>query len=239
MNIVEKVLHAQEVTKHRINTEKDKVIEFQKIEALNEVCRFILSCNYVTDPKSREKLRAFLYTYFTTNNYLIMKTSDRYSQVLKILRQDPSNDKDLKRVKHAINVVVLSNLKKLERMVGISTVDLILAGQIEKGLVQFREGTKIKATFGIVVKGVELLLPEPKESTVIKPENCTDVLFYFKSISRKEIKNTLEGLGMEKISFLRYILESEDSKYHDIRRLFMDFITGKVTIEAVIKELEA
>jgi len=104
MNIVEKVLHAQEVTKHKINTEKDKVIEVQKIEALNEVCRFILSCNYVTDPKSREKLRAFVYTYFTNNNnnnnnnYLTMKTSDRYSQVLKILKQEASNERDLKRV---------------------------------------------------------------------------------------------------------------------------------------------
>jgi len=79
----------------------------------------------------------------------------------------------------------LSNLKKLEKMVGIFTVDLILAGEVEKALVQFREGTKVKATAGIFAKRRGILTSDPENSTVIKGRELYRCIILFQVYFKK------------------------------------------------------
>lgn len=164
----------------------------KKIRALNEILEYVNTYNWVSHKVVIDKIK---FIRFCEYNYD------------EIQRELGLSEASLKSFMYRIN-------KSLNSKIGENTIKMILSDKDNwsDGLMQFRILSGVYDLSDVMVPECYSQLPEKKFSTYSLKECMAEIDFIYK-YSNQGIKDAIGQLDMNKLAFLRYILESETDKY--------------------------
>jgi hypothetical protein len=217
MVVIKEILEAQEKVKRNIANGKDINQNKAKLKALEEILDYVLSLRYLADPKLREKVTTFL-TSSGKNNEKVNKISTQYSCTPR-----------------AVQILIATTSARAQNLIGKDTLDLIMKGDIEVGIQNFKicSTSKVDAS-KIFVKGVEKLLPAAAAGEHISVLECLQELFVLGSVSNEKIRREIEVTDKAKVAYLLYLISSTDNEYINEKKAVIDFLDGCIGIEKVI-----
>lgn len=188
-----------------------------KQKALKQVSDYVDSCNWLVKEDAKLKLRtirASKYNYALVREQLNM-TDDGMKSFMKYC------------------------IAKVKERIGENTVDLIMEGQIQIALVQF------KTLIG-ELSLEKLLIPEAYENLPnedFRPEvlyKCRKEIEFLYDFSQTKFEERLEGLNTENLAFLRYILEKNTPKFVKEKYDLVKILSGnsKESLDSYFERLE-
>lgn len=127
--------------------------------------------------------------------------------------------------------------KSIESKVGVDTLDLLLAGDLESAKSNFQVCSKTYNLADLIVADIANRIPfrVPK---AINLGNCVSELEFLKSVSFPYIRKEFSNLSLENLILIRYILETSDSRYSNEKRLLYEYILGNMSRENFLFSLE-
>lgn len=81
-------------------------------------------------------------------------------------------------------------------------------------------------------------IPQIKPSDSYKLEDCREELDFLKSLSIIGIQSRLDALDSDKLAYILWLLNSENSRYPEIRKKLWTYIYGKDEFKNVINDLK-
>ena len=259
-NIFERVLQTLGIVDKKLKNDESNALENQKLTLLYELYSYIIDSSYVKNAETREKLQAFFNTYkkysspsMTMKNRLILtleilEDGSFMSAELKDLNlktiqgrwccfeQESNNEARLYRIRTNLNSLITYWLSIVNRDMG-TVINLIIAGEVDQAREQFESRRVQKDVFECLPKGVIELMPSPKESSEIEPKECIEALNYFRFLKTDVIKCSIEHYGVDKVAHLNYILETDDAKFIDIKRVFTEYLYGRIGADELLERL--
>ncbi|MDA3733941.1 hypothetical protein PBV87_20925 [Niameybacter massiliensis] len=127
--------------------------------------------------------------------------------------------------------------KSIESKVGVDTLDLLLAGDIESARANFQACSNIYNLNDLIIGDIANRIPfhVPKEMDL---GDCVRELEFLKSVSLPYIREGFTNLSLEKLILIRYILETSDSRYSNEKRLLHVYILGNMSMEELVVSLK-
>ena len=127
--------------------------------------------------------------------------------------------------------------KSIESNVGVDTLDLLLAGDLESARSNFQACSNIYNLNDLIIGDIANRIPlrVPKEMDL---GCCIGELEFLKSVSLPYIRKEFTNLSLEKLILIRYILETSDSRYSNEKRLLHAYILGNMSRENFLFSLE-
>ena len=127
--------------------------------------------------------------------------------------------------------------KSIESKVGVDTLDLLLAGDLESARSNFQACSNIYNLNDLIIGDIANRIPlrVPKEMDL---GCCIGELEFLKSVSLPYIRKEFTNLSLEKLILIRYILETSDSRYSNEKRLLHAYILGNMSRENFLFSLE-
>lgn len=145
---------------------------------------------------------------------------------------------ELKETIGSLKVFVSYCNKRLEEKVGENTIDLIMAGRVKEGVVQFESLRGTYTRKSLMLCEVQEKLPKP-EFKPIALKTCTKELQFLHKYSTAEMEREYAGLDKRKLLFLMYILEANTPKHSKDKYEMVKMLTGNCSIEEYLYEIEA
>ena len=189
-------------------------LEQDKMKLLRDIIQFIKT-DGVKQAPAKAKLDALMTTHFD------------YARVASMFNTTVNSIK--------ASISYLS--KSIESKVGVDTLDLLLAGDIESAKSNFQACSNIYNLNDLVIGEIANRIPfrVPKELDL---GGCIGELEFLKSVSLPYIKKEFTNLSLEKLILIRYILETSDSRYSNEKRLLHACILGNMSRENFLFSLE-
>ncbi|WP_096202929.1 hypothetical protein [Bacillus sp. FJAT-45350] len=236
MLIFRKVARAVKEVQGNLNdqnlyNEDERQLEQKKLDALMLIVDFINKQEYLSHQKSKERLK-----YFLKNKLDYEKARLHFNTS-----------------KNSIEASVSYIGKKLEKLIGLDTIDMILEGRIDEALTQFHIGTGKVKTSDWFIEGVHNYLPEPKKDILLSFEDCQEEITLLGMFSHFYLEDLFKLYNADKLSHLLYVLNSTDAKIADEREILCRLINGdfsrknadadvlkmSVQVKKAIKELQS
>lgn len=192
---------------------QDKIRE-QK-ELIQEIGGYTKSFSWLTHKRTKERARVF--------------TKSRYNY--KIMCKELGISYDV--AKSSISYIN----GELKKSIGENTLELILEGKVEDArlIFNFRSGkTKIN---DYIIDSALVALSDAKFSA-ISLSDCLVELRYLQVFSRALQKRWLEQIDKEKIGYIRYILETDNTKFIEEKKAIIKVIEGRKEVDDFKKEQE-
>lgn len=200
------------------NDDKYRLLEQEKLDALEEIYAYVFACHWLTHKSAKEKVQDFLKSDL---NY--QKTADKHGVKL-----------------NAMQVSISSSNKIIRAKVGNTTIEKILEGYVSPAMVHFRVSTAKLNIMSLVSKDLVGMLPDADLDIAITASDCKKELSLLELFSYARINRLIGQVDDKKLSFLRYILESEDEDYTYERQLILNFLEGdKIVHDAGERQLDA
>jgi hypothetical protein len=196
--------------------EKQIIAFYQyKLQAFREIEDYILSMTWLNNVtvKTMDRVR-----YFITHNCSYKDTCTKFGDELS-----------------AIQVSMYRSGAILEKKIGVDTINYLYAAktkeEVDLVMDTFNTNINYARTSKLVVKEVAKLLPEAKISADFEPQDCLQEMRFLKSYTVEHVKESVKSLNKEKIAFLLYILESDDSYYKNEKEIYSKFLQRKITFD--------
>lgn len=127
--------------------------------------------------------------------------------------------------------------KSIESKVGVDTLDLLLAGDLESAKSNFQACSNIYNLNDLVIGDIANRIPfrVPKEMDL---GCCIGELEFLKSVNLPYIRKEFTNLSLEKLILIKYILETSDSRYTHEKQLLHAYILGNMSRENFLFSLE-
>lgn len=204
------------------NVNKQIVNFYQyKMKALREIEDYIMSFQWLSNSslKTIERVR-----YFITHECSYKKTQEKFVMELS-----------------AVQVCIFRSSKLLEEKIGDNTLELIdkakTKEQVDLAMNIFNTNVNFAKTSKVLVKEVAQLMPKAKYCNGIKPLDCLPEAKLLMLYSSGYIKQVINSLNMDKLSFLLYIIDSDDVSFKKERLLFRDYLQCKIKRDELKQEL--
>ncbi|WP_427392321.1 hypothetical protein ACPVTF_15330 [Geobacillus icigianus] len=234
MKTLKMIEEAVKVTQSNLNKndidEETRELELRKLNALMEIVSYVKSLAWLKQSQAKEKMRFLIKTKF---NYERTKKEFNISSI------------------NAVEVFVSYANKKLLEKIGKDTVDLILRGEVDSAMAQFRANTgHDHQNLDFFIPGIAKFLPHPEKHKFMLLTECEEELILLGNLSHFMVSSMFEKADKMKLAHLLYILNSEDKKYEAEKELITRFLNGefaevdgyKLSIESqvarVFKELD-
>jgi hypothetical protein len=211
------------------DAEEKEILEFKK-EVLEELNSFMLSFNWLTHKKSKDKIAAFL------------RSKYNYERV----REDFGI-----RTIQSLQVSVSRASKLLANKIG-KPLDLIKQGKTEEALSCFRgicteadaglaeESRPVVETSPLMVSSHLDNLPYKKNTSLFSIADCKRELKFMRIYSLSMFRLYFDTLDKDKLAFLRYVAESEDSRFDYEREQMLNLINGVTKdVDATLTAIES
>lgn len=181
-------------------------IESSKLEALEVISDYIDSMSWIRRKNALNKYKALVAHNFNSEkvaNYLgtsvgSVKTSITY----------------------------LSN--QIEEKIGKNTIELILEGNIQTAMLQFRVGTGYIDMSKVIDNGIYNMI-EFGEAEGQLISDCESELKFLKALTFKSIQARLSTLSKDKLALIDKIMSSNDMLYAKERVLIYKYLDGEIT----------
>ena len=206
MLIFKQLEHAiKSVTREKKQTNDTKKLALidEKLNALFEISEYIKAGEWLGKTSAIDRMRYSL-------KHTIAETAEKF---------ECSKD--------SVSSSLTKYSRKLEGLIGSNTISMIVEGKVREGLVQFYLKSGAFSVEQIIASDVHSYLPDQAELEDCSIAECLNELKVLRICSSAYIKNLFKRVSLEKVAFLLYILNSEDSKYADIRREMYMFLTSK------------
>lgn len=189
-------------------------LEQDKMKLLRDIIQFIKT-DGVKQAPAKAKLDALMTTHFD------------YARVANMFHTTENSIK--------ASISYLS--KSIESKVGVDTLDLLLAGDIESARANFQACSNIYNLNDLIIGDIANRIPfrVPK---AINLGDCVSELEFLKSVSLPYIKKEFTNLSLEKLILIRYILETSASRYSNEKRLLHAYILGNMSMEELVVSLK-
>lgn len=188
-----------------------------KLSAMDELNDYIESYVWVKSNKSANKIKDIIKTDFDYGSVALKYGISINSLQVTLSRAD-------RRLKAKIE----------------EPLNLIVEGKVEEGLRVFRLGDSSKNApiidETLFLKDFLIKTEEPNDSELFSLAECVDALKVLRYYTHKVTKTNISKGGESKIAFLRYILESKDSKYIYQKQLILSFFNGDKSLQDIVKE---
>lgn len=126
---------------------------------------------------------------------------------------------------NSIQVSISYLSKNLESKVGKDTIDLLLAGQIDEAISNFRACSNIYSLDKLIPTEFAQKIPLKLPKTIDLTE-CNVELEFLRAISFSKVNKDFSKLDLEKLILIKYILQSRDKRYSDERQALYKYILG-------------
>ncbi len=173
----------------------------RKKAALRELHNYVLSGNW-TRKASREKYNALVNSGFD----------------YKLIAQRFNTTRE------SLDVFAARQNKRLSTVIG-EAFRLIEQDRIEEGLESFYSLSGVFSPQEFDYKPLELLEPQKKDSFLIS--DCSEEVVILRSLMKSEVKKRLNGADSEKLSYLVFLLNSEDSAFAEQRAELIGLLRKK------------
>ena len=127
--------------------------------------------------------------------------------------------------------------KKLEGIIGSDTIDIILNGNPQGGLMQFYFGSNIFSVDKILMNAASEYMPAPKYNPDFRVSDCINEIKLLRICSDAYMKSVLERINMDKLSYILYVL-TENNSDEDISVLRQELYKYLVSKEGNIDALK-
>lgn len=185
----------------------DKEVEYRKQAALDELVKYTKSYAWMKRRDAIEKVQAVLKSKY---DYKLVSEHFHVSS-------------------NSLQVTMSYASKLLEDKIGANTIDLILIGEIDNAMLQFRAGAGVVSLDALLVSGVTAMLPKTEKSLYLSVVGCEEELNFIRGLTVVKVAKELSGLDSSKLAFLRYILGSSDSRYARERGVVLNYISGNIS----------
>lgn len=179
--------------------------ELYKLNALNEIKDYVYGCSWLTNEKTKLRVQ----------NFLIHDLN--YKKVASLLNTS----------QNALEVTISYANKIVKEKIGENTIQLILDGYVDTAMTQFRISVGRYNVMGLVLTEILGMLPEGELLPNISVADCKQELVFLKTLTYKNISDVLDRLSKERLTFLRYVLESNDSDYSFHRDMIARYLSGE------------
>lgn len=187
-----------------------------KKKALVEIAKYAKDGRWLRKAESRERCICFL-----KNNMDYQRTAN-----------------ELKCGLDALYVSVSYASDKLRKRIGENTIQLILDGRVDVAMNQFYALAGIVTMESLVTGSIVNDLPDANFA-VCHVSDCMAELNFLHDVSKAVIAERLGMLDMDKLAFLRYIIEKENPHYSALRSLIMNYLkSANADIELLKYELQ-
>ncbi|MDY3368521.1 hypothetical protein [Zhenhengia yiwuensis] len=189
-------------------------LEQDKMKLLRDIIQFIKT-DGVKQAPAKAKLDAIMTAHFD------------YARVASMFNTTVSSIK--------ASISYLS--KSIESKVGVDTLDLLLAGDIESARSNFQACSNIYNLNDLIIGDIANRIPfrVPK---AINLGDCVSELEFLKSVSLPYIRKEFTNLSLEKLILIKYILETSDSRYTHEKQLLHAYILGNMSMEELVVSLK-
>jgi hypothetical protein len=208
------------VSKNLFDSNEDhesQELALQQMAAIKEIISYAKSYEWLSHSKARKKIKLFL--------------SSKYNYTVAAAELEISLNNLQSFVSYAST--------KLENLIGASTLDLIIKGEVSQGLLQFKIGTGAIKVESLFLNGIPEMLPTAKKEIGVDILTCEQELNFLATFTSRHINETLQSLNANKIAFVLYILQTNTSTYAYERELLYNYINGKIidyeTLSALIE----
>lgn len=181
--------------------------ELRKLSALMEIISYANSLDWLSHEGSKKRIRFFL------NQGMDYRLTARHF-----------NTKP-----NTIESAVSYACSKLEKLIGLHTLDLLMDGKVDEALTEFYLGTEQKRVEALFLPGVLDLLPPAQRSEHLTLEECTSELGILGILSKAYVEEILNLGSKERLAHVSYILNTSDKKYSLERDLLLRLFTGDFT----------
>lgn len=164
----------------------------RKMSALRELQSYVFSGSW-TRKASREKYIALVRSKFD----------------YKLIAQRFNTTRE------SLDVFAARQNKRLSAVIG-EALRLIERDRIEEGLESFYSLSGVFSLREFDYKPLELLEPQKKDSFLVS--DCSEEVKVLRSLMKSEVKKRLNGADSGKLSYLMFLLNSEDSAFAEQRR---------------------
>lgn len=190
-------------------------LEKEKLALLMSIVDYINTYEWLQRDSIKERVKAFLKSKYDYN-----KVAEEFGIT-----------------KNSLQVSITYASKVLENKIGSNTIDLILKGELETAKLQLNLGLDVFNGLSLVIGDIADKLPQAANNTSIGLCDCTKELEFLSAYTYIKALSSLEGLDKAKLSFIRYVLESNDEKYSNERNLLIKYLNGVVGGIGELKEL--
>lgn len=181
-------------------------LENKKLEALDIIIDYTKSCHWLKRKNSLNRMTALFDFNFDTK-----KASDYLG------------------VKHGsvrASLTYFSNT--LAEAIGKNTIDLIIDGQVESALLQFRTSTNHIKLGELVPSQILDLVPEGEYKGQLL-EECKQELIFIKALSFNGLNSKISKLDKDKLALIIRIMSSADDTYSKERLVLYKYINNEIT----------
>ena len=178
-------------------------LEQDKMRLLKTLIHFIKT-DAIKQAPAKAKLDALMTTHFD------------YARVANMFHTSVSSIK--------ASISYLS--KSIESKVGVDTLDLLLAGDLETAHANFLECSRLYSLDDLIVGDIKTLIPH-RVPKVINLIECEAELKFLKVVSKEHFST----LDLNRLILIRYILEGKDTRYQQERQLLASYLKGVIALE--------
>lgn len=193
------------LTLYKENDDK-RMLELKKLQALYEILDYIKSFSWLSHQSSKEKVKTFLKC-----NYNYRKASEILGIPL-----------------HSLETSICYASKSLERKLGQNTIELILDGDINSAMLQFKVGTNSISISNLFCEGIIDMLPKPKKDNTLSLHDCANEIKFLNHITKLSLQKIIKSMDRAKLSYLLYLLTSSDAQYAYERNLLYKYINDDI-----------
>lgn len=200
-----------EVEEELANAVDDEVKEnaLRKKEALDLISEYVMGFSWLRYKKTRDRITAIL-----KSNYDYVSVAREFNTTVESLQ-----------------TTVWYCSKILDEKIGRGTIDLIMKGNVEEGILQFYSATGYINVLSVFPDFVANLIPGGKKDIFLSLKDCIDEINLLRNFTNKNIKLKISSCSEDKLSFLRYVMESGDSKYSKHRLLLYNYFNNSISDE--------
>ena len=223
-NIFIKLNYLKVGTKQILSSEGlDKDLQnyyLEKLSLIEKLESYKLSLTWLVKVNSRERISVY-FKY----NHDINKTMLEFPEIRK----------------NTMQTSVWYACKKFMESIGKNTVDYIEQDRLEEAEVLFRLSTGDLSLDMVSPKGVTNLLPVANNTNLFYSiTDCSKELKFLTQVTNATLERVLKRTDSDKMSFLRYIIESNDPVYAKHRGIIYKLLEGKsnYSFEEALSDLE-
>lgn len=148
-------------------------------------------------------------------------------RLLVILKKGPEAAmKQYDCTRESINSTLTGYSRRLEKLIGVDTIDLILHGEVEKARMQFYTGTNQVALEKLIAEEVMESFPESAFNDT-NLSSCMTEFKMLKVVSKAYLTSLYKKVDVNKLAYIRYIMESMDSDFAQDKIEIYKFLTGE------------
>lgn len=205
---------------HKLRNEFAELYNY-KLKAIHEIEEYIIDFKWLRNPsvKTLEQIR-----YFITHNCSYKDTIAKFGVELS-----------------ALQVCIYRASIALESKIGVETMDLLANSkskeEVDMAMNIFTTHIGYVKTSELLVKEAGKELPEAKRGIDIEPQDCLKELSFIRTYSVGALKKALKNINMDKLAFIFYILEEDNSNLKYEKALYYKFLNFSISSEELKKSM--